>query len=341
MANEKKIRGRIVAIATALSPIRHGGGTMGNVQQFRRHDVWGEHGRESVPYISGNSIKHFVREGSAHFALEALGMTGGMTRAEVQLAFSGGALTKSGQSIRLDKCRQVEQLFPALGLCGYSAGNVMTESQVRVDFWEVACRENAGRLRTTLEAYLPERLPCLEKYGSDYLTTHFGTRHEPTRRRHLREKLGDMERAEVEAEISEKMTAKDADKGDSLQMVYEYEVLVPGTVMVGGFTFPHGITPRELAAFRSAFTWASEGVADDGGLIIRIGGGGATGYGRVSVQLHGLLAQGIEPMRYTPTDELVPQPAVGEGYDEALVDYITYLHDHREDVATAFGELTG
>lgn len=334
-----KTRGRIIAIARALSPIRHGGDTVGNVHQIRRKTVYTDDGPWDVPFISGNSIKHLVRENAARFAMEASGLTEGLTRAEVQLLISGGALTKSGASVRLDAARRAEEVFPVLGLCGYGAGNVLTESQVRVDHWELVCAENAGRLRSVVEEYADDRVDLLEQYASEFIRTKFGARNEPSRRRGNREMMSDEEREAVEKEVSEKMTTKGADKGDSLQMFFEFETLVEGSVFVGGFSFPHGISDRELAAFRSAFTWASEGVADDGGLVIRIGGRSSVGYGKVSLHLHGLLAEGIEPMRYEDTDELVPPRDAGDGYDDAMQDYIAYLADKADDAREAFGGL--
>lgn len=333
-----KTRGRIVVIARALSPIIHGGDTVGNVQQVRRKTVYTDDGAWEVPFISGNSIKHLVRENATRFALEALGVEGGLTRQELQLLFSGGAMTKGGGSVRLDKAREAEEYFPALALCGYSAGNTMTESQVRVDHWEVVCAENANRLRAEVERYAPECLPLFEKYGSEFVSTEFGTRHETTRRRELRELLSEVERADVEHEISEKMTKKNAGKGDSLQMYYEHEVLVPGTVFVGGFAFPHGVTERELAAFQSAFAYASQGASSDGGLILHVGGQSSVGHGKVSVRMFGLLAEGIEPMTYRVTDDLVPDLTRGAG--DVLGEYVEHLRENRDKVSAAIRSLS-
>jgi len=335
-----RIRGRIVAIARAQSPIHHGGDTVGNVQQFRRHQV--RHGGESwpVPYVSGNSQKSANRRAAAWFSLAALGLDeeANLSRKEIQLLLSGGAMTGAGQSTRLDDARAAEEVVPALGLHGYAAGNAMQESQVRTDFFELYCKETAHKYVDEIAEYAPHLDNAGEEYASEYLATYWGTRHEPTRNREVRELMPTEEREELEAKISD--ASEDKGKGDekSSQMIYEFECLQPGAVLVGGYTFANGIKKRELQAFRSAFTWASEGRGPNGGLLLRMGGKSAVGFGKVEVTLHGMLADGIEPMEYHDTDDLCPNVAEGEEYDDDLQDYIQYLGS-REDVRDKLKEL--
>jgi len=330
-----KTRGKIIMVATALGPIRHGGAVVGNVQQFRRHEVFHEDGtRWSVPFISGNSVKNFIRRNAASFALEAMGVSGGMSRAEVQLIFSGGSLTAKGSSVRLDKARDASRAFPVLGLCGYSAGNTMTESQVRVDNLELVCAETANTLASRVKKYAPEHASKLGQYSSDFVQVWWGTRHEPTRRRNMLELISDEEQGAL---IAEQSSLEKKGKGDSLQMMYEFETLAKGSVLVGGFSFPMGVTEDELQAFRSAFVYASEGVADDGGLIIHLGGGSSTGMGKFSVKLFGLLAEGIKPLQYQDTDKLAPSRDIGDEYDEAMQAYVERLSGRGGEVIDLLG----
>jgi len=336
------IRGRIVVIAQALSPIHHGGGTEGNVNQFRTHQVFHDGEKFPVPFISGNSIKGQSRRASAWFALAALGLDaeGGLSRKEVQLILSGGALTKSGASVRLDKAREAEALFPTLGLHGYSAGNSMQEAQLRVDFLELLCAETAHKYETEVNTYGTDDIrSASEKYASEHLEVYWGTRHEPTRRRSSRTLLTDHERQAVELEISDKKDAKNSDKGDSLQMMYEFECLAPGSFLIGGYTFAHGITAHELQAFRAGLHFASEGRGPNGGLIMRIGGKGSVDYGKCEMHFHGLLAEGIEPMRYIGTDELCPPMGEGDDYDSDLRSYIDYITENADATKAALEAL--
>jgi hypothetical protein len=97
----------------------------------------------------------------------------------------------------------------------------------------------------------------------------------------------------------------------------------------------------ELAAFRSALMWASQGRADDGGLLLPVGGGGSTAKGLVSLHLFGELAEGIEPKRFVEGDELCPPREVGDAWDADVAEYIAYLQGGKADAAIAFKDLVG
>ena len=122
-------------------------------------------------------------------------------------------------------------------------------------------------------------------------------------------------------------------------MIYKFNALVPGTVWVGGFNFRHGVSPNELAAFRSAFTYASEGVTEDGGLIIRMGAATAKGYGLCAVYLHGQLGEGINAWKYHDNKQLCPVPSEGEGMDQQLLDYIKHIQSMQGDTAEAMAKV--
>jgi hypothetical protein len=322
-----KIRGRIVMIVRLLSPLRHGGDTVGNVQTFRRRGHIMPDGRlEQVPYLSGNSIKHFIREHSALFALEACGLTdGALSREQVHLFFSGGALTKGGQSVRFDEVRKAEAAFPVLGLCGYGAGNTLVASAIQVDDAIPICAQTQHLIQEEVDRYASTYERLFDQYAESFMSEPFGTRHEPTRQPHIMQMLKQTEADALALAIGESKDVKHADKGDSAQMIYNYEVMNPGAVLVGGFNFRHGVTPAQLAAFRSAFVHASEGTTSDGGIIVRFGGGSSTGCGKCAIYLHGLVAEGIEPWRYHKTDALCPPREEGQGFDEAMTEYIHQL----------------
>lgn len=327
-----RIRGRVIMIAEVLSPLRHGDGVVGNVQTFRRRRVWVDGAPEEVPFVSGNSIKHWLRENGALFALQAAGLDDGrLTRDQVQLLFSGGMLSSGGQTVKLTEARRLADLVSILSLHGYAAGNVMTSSQVRVDHLTVACKECERQTLAPLQAYAPEYLPMLSRRGESFVEAEFGTRHVAERREHVHALL---DQEEAAASIK---AATDEDK--STQMIFEFETLTPGAVLVGGVSFPHGVTQRELQSFRSALTYGSEGVDDKGRLLMRFGAGVASGYGLCAVSLHGELAVGIEAWRHAPTDELVPTRAEGDDYDADLGAYVEHLREHADEVQEAMEAL--
>lgn len=346
-----RIRGRVVMIARLLSPLRHGGETRGNVQTFRRQKIQlpsqpGPYGEEmppaieDVPYLSGNSIKHFIREHAALFALEALGAkSGSLSKEQIHLLFSGGSLTKGGQSVRFDVVRAAEKSLPVLSLCGYSAGNIMTSAAFKVDDLLPVCAETAHLIRAEVNQYAGNAEVNFMTPIGRLMDVNFGTRHEPTKRSHIADYLRAAEAAELEMFISDNKDTKHADKGDSAQMIYEYEQMAAGTYLVGGFTFDPGVSSAQLQAFRSAFLHASEGTTADGGLIVRFGGASSKGFGKVAVWLHGLVAQGVEPWRYENNSALCPPRGEGEGFDAAMTEYIKGLREAGEAGLISVQEL--
>lgn len=319
--------GKLDIHAVALDPIHHGGGTSGNTQVVRTQEVIladGTVGR--VPYISGNSIKHMIRDGAARYALDAMAVEdGSLSKAVVDLLFSGGQLTKSGGAVRIDKARRLAEVFPALSLCGYSAGNMMTQSKVRVDHMHLVCAENRWRVPPQLVEH-----PLLERPGGAFRGDAFGTRHDaiglPAARRVLA-----LEDAAGADNGAVKRSRGDRAKLDTTQMIYEMEVVLPGSHWFGALHFVD-LTEGELMALRTGLSYPCEGRHADGGYVYRLGGKGAVGYGRVSMAFAGTLREPVRPQDHTPSDVALPVVAADAGNDSRLAAYTQELHEHRGEI---------
>lgn len=320
-----RLSGRIDITATALEPIHHGAGTEGNMQMLRVQDVVLPNGDPArVPFISGNSIKHMIREAGARFALDAMQVQDGtLTKAVTDLLFSGGALTKVGSTVNLERGRKLESLFPLLSLCGYSAGNVMTQSKVRVDNLHLACTENAWRMPTTLSELPPAAKPAGALRGRG-----FGTRHESSRRPHVAKMLTEGEHARLQ-ELADKK-----DKGDSAQMIYDFQVIKPGAIFWGALHLDD-ISEMEQAALKSALGTACEGRAADGGYLFRVGAKASNGHGLVSMQLSGSLREPVRAPEFSESTELV---ALGESPSD-VAQYAAHLREHSDEIASALAEV--
>lgn len=322
------IRGRIVVIAEALEPIHHGGDKSGNEVLFRTQPAYVDGVVEEVPIVSGNSLKHLNREGASRFAINQMGLEE-LDEAEIHLLFSGGVLSKSGQTVKLTEARKAEELIPGLGLHGYACGNVMQESQVSFGTLELACDATENKLRKLVEKYAPEYLDRFEDAPDAYLASYFGTNHEPTRRRNIRELLHPDVRSQIEGDVS-----ADEPKKKSTQMIFGYQCLMPGAVLVGTISLKNGVREKELQAFRSGFSWPSEGEGPNGGILLRLGGKGATGHGLVEMRFFGELAKGIEPPEFVETEALAPAQA-----DDDLRDYADWLASNAEEAKAALSEF--
>src|SRR5690606_14222231 len=159
---------------TALSPISHGAGTSGNTQLLRTREVVGPDGsRASVPYISGNSLRHTLRAAFAWHLVRTLEVEdGSLAKRTVDLLWSGGALPTPGTPPAPDWIRRVPPLLPGLGLLGSSAKSDITAGTLWVDDADLVCAETAHRL--------PPRLadpPHAAMPKGAFRTETFGTRH--------------------------------------------------------------------------------------------------------------------------------------------------------------------
>lgn len=291
--------GKIEITATALEPIVHGAGTSGNSQLLRLQPgfymVNGKPVRCRTPFISGNSIKHRIREAAIRYAIRQMGDVR-LEKAEVDLLFSGGSLTKGGSAVDLSRARRLSELFPPLSLCGYSAGNAMEESKIAVDHMHVVCKENRDRV--------PDRLrdhPMLELPAGAFQGEEFGTRHDQSTRQVGRRYLTDgADQATAERKskgLAKKAASADEAKGDSTQMIYDFPVIERGAVLWSAVHYAE-LTEFEQAALTSAFHAASVDTMD-GGLVMHVGAKQNTGgYGKILVQL--------------TTSMRVPPPSYGE-----------------------------
>jgi hypothetical protein len=332
MTEEQRYHGRLGWTATAIDPLHHGAGTEGNTQILRMQDVVlpdGTVGR--VPFVSGNSLKHVIRDGGMRFALEAMGVQAGtLSKAVVDLLFSGGALTKSGTAVNLAQARDISELFPILAVCGYAAGNFMQASKIRVEHLHLACTENAWRAPASLTD-----APQLAKRAATFRAEEFGTRHEPTKDPRVFALLEAVDRDARLRQLSGNV-AEGEKKQKSQQMLYEFQVVAAGSVWFGGLTFDDFST-LELAALRSSLERASIGTAADGAPIYCIGAKASVGFGRMAFNFDGGLRETISPPQFSPAEAIMPMGANAD--TDAMGAYVAHLREHRDAILGALRDL--
>lgn len=318
--------GKIDIRATALEPIVHGAGTSGNTQLLRTQDWITKDGhRVKVPMLAGNSVKHKLRACANRYALDALGAEDHtFSKAEIDLLFSGGHLSKSGSAVDLQQARELERLMPSLSLCGYSAGNTMTESKLRVTNLHVVCKENENRLPDDLREH-----PHLQLRAGSLRIEEFGTRHDQART-HLAQRL-------LTAEASAAVTARKAktlkepsedgpaERGDSAQMIYNFQAIPAGT-MLWGTAYYAELTELERAALASAFALAAIDKID-GAPVMTVGAKSSVGYGAIRVELRGAI-RASAPSFVEDTSLLAPD-------DDPMARYRTHLKEHRDEILAA------
>lgn len=252
---------------TALSAISHGAGTSGNTQLLRTRDVITPSGqRAAVPYVSGNSLRHTLRSALAWHLVRTLGVPDrSLPKRVVDLLWSGGALTTTGNQADLDTARRVHTTAPGLGLLGYSARSDITAGTLWADDVELVCAEGAGRMPARLATHPHAAMP-----NGALRTETFGTRHDA---------------AGTPADRFIALAAGTLDDPpvlDSTQMIYDMQVIKPGAVLWSGLHLA-APTPGHAAAFATAIDEAAPLV--DGRRVITLGGKRATGYGQCALDI--------------------------------------------------------
>lgn len=322
--------GRINIFATALDAIHHGAGTEGNTQVLRRQEVLRADGSiVTVPFISGNSIRHMLRNAGVLFALEAMGIQPeSLSKGVVDLLFSGGSLGGKN-SFSLAKAKRVEALFPILSTLGYSAGNRIECGRLEVWNLQLVCEQNAFRAPVTPEG------SRWEMDGNAQTGSQFGTRHDAARIAHASRYLALPAAQAVAEEASKpKGKAKEERGEQTTQMIYDWEVILPGAEFFGGIVY-RGLKEAELSALLSALSYACDG-HDGDGYLYRVGAKAGTGHGRMRWRFEGLAKPIALPVMESA--ELLPMLAPGEGVDR-LEAYKRHLADNRQAILVELEEL--
>lgn len=302
-------------LVTAEQPIVHSEGIFGNIATFRRQKVCLRDGSTiRLPLVSGNSMRNGLRRAVMWHAINLLGNPK-IGKKAINLLFSGGSLDSSASSIDVSGYREMMALFPPLGLFGGGTGNALIPGCLQVGPLVPICEE------TTSIAMCPvpsEVIPdgFVPKPISTYLDTHMGTRRELFSDPKFKKMLASGEEAQVEKRLldnkEKKKDGKPTDKGDSQQMIYEFEALAQGTL----FYWSVGIqlaTDLERDCFLTTVALYSRNAS--------VAAKGAVGFGKISMQ-----AKGIQTI--TPTVESkLPSLHVAQTYEKHIKDHSKEIND--------------
>lgn len=193
----------------AASPIHHGAGTSGNTAIIRTEDfITPEGQRTRTPMISGNSLRHGIRDALAWTLDEHLQIPdGALSKACVDLLWSAGALSQPGAQTDLDAMRTRHALLTNLGLMGYSHGPDIVSGPLRVSHAHLWCAENAWRLPGLTVQNSGPLYPAAE-----WIDEAFGTRH-------------DVRGSSVDRLVNDALWGT-----TTTQMIYDFQVVRSGSV---------------------------------------------------------------------------------------------------------------
>lgn len=234
---------------TLTSPLHHGAGSSGNTALLRTQEVVQPDGTLAhVPFVSAASVRHGLRDALAWHLATTIGLES-ISKAAVDLLWSGGAVTKTGAETDLAMARRVEEFLPMLSLLGYAAQSDIVEGTLRASDLILVCQENDWRLPEPLQG---------RKRAAAYRGEEFGTRH-------------DIATSPVARLVEQ--TGLVVDK--TTQMIFATQVLLAGAQLYGELSLTPSATPQHRLVLDAAIgLW-------DGMLAAKT----ATGYGRTSIPL--------------------------------------------------------
>lgn len=244
--------------ATLTAPFAHGAGNAGNTRLLRTQDVVLPDGTAArVPFLSAGSIRHGLRDALAWHMADTLHLDGALTKAGVDLLWSGGAVTSTGAQVDLDMQRRVDELLPGLSMMGYAARSDIHEGTLRVSDAILVCAENGWRLDPDTAALRPKR-------AAAYRGEEFGTRHDTA--------------STMAARMIASPDTLDAPAVTTTQMIYDTQVLVSGAMLAGSITLTPAATDTHRRVLLATLgLWAPNG-------HVRLGASTATGYGAADIE---------------------------------------------------------
>lgn len=143
----------------AQQPIAHHAEVFGNSAIAMRRKIRQPGGSwANVPVVTGDTMRHGLRDAAAYALLDAAGMldTPGLTEAALRLLFAGGMITGKGDAgaVKLDQYREMVDLIPSLAVLGGCAQNRSFSGRMQVDDMLLICDET----RHLWPAWIAERM---------------------------------------------------------------------------------------------------------------------------------------------------------------------------------------
>jgi hypothetical protein len=287
---------KIEILLRAEQPIAHAEGTVGNTSVVMRRKVRMSDGRwTKVPIVTGDTMRHGLREAASYAYLQAAGLldAGSLSESALRLLFSGGMVTgAAGDAMRLDEERQWRDFAPHLALLGGCIGNRIVPGKVECgDAWLV-CDETAH----LVPAWIREHLEAqgVEPSGAkSHVELVQRVRMDPTLNPEKRNLLtsGDSEKVERRLLASDAASHRDDARGKddakSTMMPFTYETVAAGSLFYWTLTVrTHSQIERDaLSVMLSAFLAHA-----------RVGGKRGTGHGLLrAVEARGMRRTGATP----------------------------------------------
>lgn len=274
---------RIEMILRADQPIAHHSESFGNSAVAMRRKIRQPDGSfQHVPIITGDTMRHGLREASSYALLDAAGLLGDpcLSEAALRLLFAGGQITGSaGGAVKLGDYREMVDLIPTLGLFGGCAQNRAIPGRIHVDDATLVCDETAHVLPEWVGAYLDgigDRTDTHRAHVEEVQRVRMDPSLDPGKRRLLT--AGDAESVELRLLRSENAS----EMGDQREKEAQKSTMLPRSFerIVQGSLFYWSVTATTYSALDEDTMWTAI-------LAFAVspyaGGKRGTGHGRLKV----------------------------------------------------------
>jgi len=291
-------------ILQAIQPIAHHAESFGNSAIHMRLKIRQPDGSfVNVPRITGDTMRHGLREAAAYAFLDAAGMldTPALTESALRLLFAGGMITGADAgSVKIDGYREMVELCPPLALLGGCAQNRSIPGRLQVDDAILICEETSHLWSDWTRAFVAEMSIDTHRAHVEEVQR---VRMDPSLVPHHRALLTDggdaiVKRLGKSEKASAKKDAVEKDEAKSTMLPRRYETIVAGSLFMWGLecTCMSELDVDTLDAMCAAFT-----------SNMVVGGKRATGNGR----MRAIAAQNIAVLR--PRDAAQTLDLVGPG----------------------------
>lgn len=145
-------RSRYEFVLRAEQPIAHHAESLGNEAFIMRRRIRTANGWANVPEITGDTMRHGMREAAAYALLDAAGLLShaDLGEAALRLLFAGGMVTGRGDAsaVKLDQYRELCELVPSMALFGGCADNRVVPGRLIVESATLICTETTSFVPT-------------------------------------------------------------------------------------------------------------------------------------------------------------------------------------------------
>jgi hypothetical protein len=239
----KQIRYEVVL--EAETPIAHHEGTFGNTSVLMARKVRLKDGSFfHLPIITGDSMRHGMRESAAYALLDAAGLLGEkLGEAALRLLFSGGMVTGRGDAskVSLEAYRRMAELVPTMALFGGCADNRVIPGRLQVEDAQLLCAERLHAAPPWVRAWAEKEGAAITGFRS-HVEEVMRVRMDPTLDPGKRKLLAPVAQTEVEKRllVSELAHEEDDDvtrrSEKSSMMPHSFECLVQGSLFTWAVT---------------------------------------------------------------------------------------------------------